>query len=178
MRAYDKTSIQINRCKRILALVDDYLDHTTENNRTTLRKALMEEFEAPPVAAGSVNTAPFRLLFTGHPSDADNVAEFVDVWGAQKLHEGALISLKNYDVACDDYRKQIVALTERAEKAEADASLLRNELDNLLKLATSRREWAEKAEAELKILKGGICEKCSCTPEKKDKDQCIHWYKK
>lgn len=58
MSAYDKTSIQINRCKRILALVDDYVEKQDAATRTDLRRALMEEFEAPaiapPVAAGSV----------------------------------------------------------------------------------------------------------------------------
>lgn len=56
MSAYDKTSIQINRCKRILELVDTYVDCPTQDYRTALRKALMDEFEAPaiapPVAAG------------------------------------------------------------------------------------------------------------------------------
>ena len=60
MDAYEKTSIQINRCKRILELVDTYVDFPTKDHRTDLRKALMEEFEAPaiapPVAAGSVDT--------------------------------------------------------------------------------------------------------------------------
>lgn len=59
MSAYDKTSIQINRCKRILALVDDYVEKQDAATRTDLRKTLMEEFEAPsiaqPVAAGSVD---------------------------------------------------------------------------------------------------------------------------
>lgn len=45
MSAYDKTSIQINRCKRILALVDDYVEKQTAATRTDLRKALMNEFE-------------------------------------------------------------------------------------------------------------------------------------
>lgn len=47
MNVYAKTSIQINRCKRILALVDDYVEKQDAATRTTLRKALMEEFEAP-----------------------------------------------------------------------------------------------------------------------------------
>lgn len=110
--AYDKTSIQINRCKRILELVDTYVDCPTQDHRTALRKALMDEFEAQPVAAGSVNTAPFRLLFTGYPSDADNVAEFVDAWGAQQRELGKQEAL--------DLTVSVNQLRERAEKTEAD----------------------------------------------------------
>ncbi|KAB8062079.1 hypothetical protein GCN74_03360 [Janthinobacterium sp. FT14W] len=67
MSAYDKASIQINRCKRILALVDTYVEKQTTATRTNLRKALMDEFEAPaiapPRAAGSVDTcAEMRAL--------------------------------------------------------------------------------------------------------------------
>ncbi|KVD71840.1 hypothetical protein WI89_01045 [Burkholderia ubonensis] len=41
----------IARSKRILALVDDYHEKPTSDNRTSLRKALMAEFEtAPPTA--------------------------------------------------------------------------------------------------------------------------------
>lgn len=62
MDAYDKTSIQINRCKRILALVDTYVETETASARTDLRRALMEEFEAPavapPVAAPDVQIMP------------------------------------------------------------------------------------------------------------------------
>lgn len=60
MSAYDQASIQINRCKRILALVDTYVEKQTTATRTDLRMALMDEFEAPaiasPGAAGSVDT--------------------------------------------------------------------------------------------------------------------------
>ncbi|WP_300755740.1 hypothetical protein [Janthinobacterium sp.] len=67
MSAYDQASIQINRCKRILALVDLYVEKQTTATRTDLRKALMDEFEAPaiapPRAAGSVDTcAEMRAL--------------------------------------------------------------------------------------------------------------------
>ena len=66
MNAYDKTSIQINRCKRILDRVDDYVDCPITEYRTALRKALMEEFEAPaiapPVAAGSVDTSGIHSI--------------------------------------------------------------------------------------------------------------------
>lgn len=67
MSVYDKTSIQINHCKRILILVDDYVEKQDAATRTNLRKALMEEFESPAtppqVAAGSVDTcAEMRAL--------------------------------------------------------------------------------------------------------------------
>lgn len=77
MNEYDKTSIQINRCKRILALVDDYVEKQDAGTRTDLRKALMEEFEAsaiaPPVAADAepleVMRANFEDWYTTHASD-------------------------------------------------------------------------------------------------------------
>lgn len=67
MSAYDQASIQINRCRRILALVDTYVEKQTTATRTDLRKALMDEFEAPaiapPGAAGSLGTcAEMRAL--------------------------------------------------------------------------------------------------------------------
>lgn len=66
MSAYDQASILISRCKRILALVDTYVDCPTQDHRTTLRKALLAEFDAaaiaPPVAAGSVDTDMDALL--------------------------------------------------------------------------------------------------------------------
>ena len=152
MSAYDKTSIQINRCKRILELVDTYVDCPTQDYRTALRKALMEEFEAPaiapPVAAGSVDTPVFQELMRWfrtacfdpysnvetkavHQTRAAIVAH-IDAWGAQQreagLHEGALVSLNNYDAACDEYRKQIATLTGRAEKAEAEQDTLKESL--------------------------------------------------
>lgn len=77
MSAYDQTSILINRCKRILALVDTYVDCPTQDHRTTLRKALIAEFDAaaiaPPVAA-EVETirqarANFEDWYTGHAAD-------------------------------------------------------------------------------------------------------------
>lgn len=77
MSAYDQASIPINRCKRILALVDTYVDCPTQDHRTTLRKALLAEFDAaasaPPVAA-DVETiqqarANFEDWYTGHAAD-------------------------------------------------------------------------------------------------------------
>lgn len=67
MSAYDQASIVINRCKRILALVDIYVERQTAATRTDLRRALLDEFEAPttatPVAEGSVDTrAEMRAL--------------------------------------------------------------------------------------------------------------------
>lgn len=107
MDAYDKTSIQINRCKRILELVDDYLDHTTGNNRTALRKALMDEFEAPaiapPVAAGSVDTlvswsySPTLMVMVPNSPKGINRQQYYEreaviAWGAQQ----ALIAVEEY----------------------------------------------------------------------------------
>ena len=77
MSAYDQASILINRCKRILALVDTYVDCPTQDHRTTLRKALIAEFDAatiaPPVAAEvetiSQSRANFEDWYTGHAAD-------------------------------------------------------------------------------------------------------------
>lgn len=77
MSAYDQASVLINRCKRILALVDTYVDCPTQDHRTSLRKALIAEFDAaasaPPVAA-DVETiqqarANFEDWYTGHAAD-------------------------------------------------------------------------------------------------------------
>ena len=77
MSAYDHASILINRCKGILALVDTYVDCPTQDHRTSLRKALIAEFDvaasAPPVAA-EVETiqqarANFEDWYTGHAAD-------------------------------------------------------------------------------------------------------------
>lgn len=46
-----RTGDVIARSKRILALVDDYHENPTADTRTTLRKALMDEFEAAPQPA-------------------------------------------------------------------------------------------------------------------------------
>lgn len=76
MSAYDQASILINRCRRILALVDTYVDCPTQDHRTSLRKALIAEFDAaastPPVA--EVETiqqarANFEDWYTGHAAD-------------------------------------------------------------------------------------------------------------
>ena len=104
MNGYDKTSIQINRCKRILALVDDYVEKQDAATRTDLRKALMEEFEAPaiapPVAAESVDTEEFSALaarYGNSKAGKDYMALVANAaaWGAQQReagqHEGALI---------------------------------------------------------------------------------------
>lgn len=152
MNAYDKTSIQINRCKRILDRVDDYVDCPITEYRTALRKALMEEFEAPaiapPVAAESVDTEEFSALaarYGNSKAGKDYMALVANAaaWGAQQReagqHEGALASLNNYDAACDEYRKQIAALTRRAEKAEAEADILFHRLN----AANGHRKIAE-----------------------------------
>lgn len=76
MSAYDQASVLINRCKRILALVDTYVDCPTQDHRTSLRKALIAEFDAaasaPPVA--EVETiqqarANFEDWYSGHAAD-------------------------------------------------------------------------------------------------------------
>ena len=91
---------------------------------------------APPVAAGSVDsidTNEFCDLMTelqdvhqrlgNCKPNWDALIAHIHAWGEQQReagqHEGALVSLNNYDAACDEYRKQIAALTGRAEKAEA-----------------------------------------------------------
>lgn len=103
---------------------------------------------APPVAAGSVDTAEFQKLmhwfrtacfdpYSNVETKAVDQTRAVIIthlndWGAQQReagkHEGALSSLKNYDAACDEYRKQIAALTGRAEKAESEQDTLKESL--------------------------------------------------
>lgn len=77
MSTYDQASILINRCKRILALVDTYVEKQTAATRTDLRKALLAEFDAAtiaPPAAADVETisqarANFEDWYTGHAAD-------------------------------------------------------------------------------------------------------------
>lgn len=77
MSAYDQASIVINRCKRILALVDTYVEKQTAATRTDLRGALLDEFKASaidtPVAA-EVETieqarANFEDWYSAHAAD-------------------------------------------------------------------------------------------------------------
>ena len=99
MSAYDQASIQINRCKRILALVDTYVEKQTTATRTDLRKALMDEFEAPaiapPGAAGSVDTcAEMRALCSAcggagdvHRADGEWLGECTCIHGQAQRRE-------------------------------------------------------------------------------------------
>lgn len=128
---------------------------------------------APPVAAGSVDTeglrklalnatrgpwrhtrqgvivaGPFRTYTNG--SAQSQIASFCvtsheedDEHQTEKQVPNALFVA----AACPDV---VLALIERAEKAEEGLAQLQYERDNLQKLAISRREWAEKAEADLK----------------------------
>lgn len=118
MNEYDKTSIQINRCKRILDRVDDYVDCPIQEYRTALRKALMEEFEAPatapPAAAGSVDTPRLQQLMTrlnlsagcdGIVQAKKELISHINAWAAQHVAN-----------AIKDQK-------ERAEKAEAQLSI-------------------------------------------------------
>lgn len=135
MEAYDKTSIQINRCKRILALVDTYVETETASARTDLRKALMEEFEAPaiapPVAAESVDTEEFREVLNAVVMCKSIMQiqcnalllEHIDVWGAQQREQGKAEQtafLKEcMDRGQDEFNRKWTEQKERAEKAEA-----------------------------------------------------------
>jgi len=122
---------------------------------------------APPVDAGSVDTEEFSALaarYGNSKAGKDYMALVANAaaWGAQQLHEGALISLKNYDVACDDYRKQIVALTERAEKAEARVKELEAEVE---KIRYSESVWQEAhsiAAARIKRMTVDMAVSCDC----------------
>ena len=112
MSAYDQASVLINRCKRILALVDIYVERQTAATRTDLRRALLDEFEAPttatPVAEGSVDTrAEIRALCSACGGTGD-------------VHraDGEWLG----DCTC------IHAWRQRAEKAEARAKELEAQL--------------------------------------------------
>lgn len=136
MSAYDKTSIQINRCKRILELVDTYVDCPTQDYRTALRKALMEEFEAPAitpsVAAGSVNTDGMQR----YTLDAGDMMEYATgnyvlhadaiAWGAQQREAG--YARKISDAGQDRAAGLLCIERERAEKAEAERDTLKESL--------------------------------------------------
>ncbi|MBB5610365.1 MULTISPECIES: hypothetical protein [unclassified Janthinobacterium] len=156
MSAYDKTSIQINRCKRILDLVDDYVDCPTQDYRTTLRKALMDEFEvpaiAPPVAAGSVDMLQrFDLVEsqygTGYMVHWDKAME-EDADGEWVKHADAIAwDAQLVAEAAHGAQQSIEFLEERAEKAEAEVKQV-NEW-RAAALAESRalgEAWAGKAE--------------------------------
>lgn len=156
MDAYDKTSIQINRCKRILALVDTYVETETASARTDLRKALMEEFEAPaiapPVAAGSVDTEELRrLAFNATRGPWHHTRQGVVVAGPfrQYTNGAAQSQIASFCVTSheeDDehqtekqvpnalfsaaaYPDAVLALIERAEKAEAERDVLFHRLN-------------------------------------------------
>lgn len=136
MNDYDKTSIQINRCKRILELVDTYVDCQTQDHRTALRKALMEEFEAPtiapPVAAGSVDTTEFKrlcnALYLANPplreGERLRLVDHLNAWGAQQREAEKMEVIATLMPRINHH-------SERAEKAEARVKEL--ELDLMLK---------------------------------------------
>lgn len=112
---------------------------------------------APPVAAGSVDTAEFREVLNAAVMCKSSMQiqcnarllDHIDAWGVQQRSDGWHMGRNSLDKIIEKIVADRDQWRERAEKAEADASLLRNDRDNLQKLATSRREWAEKAEAEL-----------------------------
>ncbi|MBR7634879.1 hypothetical protein [Janthinobacterium lividum] len=99
MSAYDQASIQINRCKRILALVDTYVEKQTTATRTDLRMSLMDEFEAPaiapPRAAGNMDTcAEMRALCSAcggtgdvHQADGEWLGECTCIHGQAQRRE-------------------------------------------------------------------------------------------
>lgn len=137
MDAYDKTSIQINRCKRILALVDTYVETETASARTDLRKALMEEFEAPaiapPVAAGSIDTKMLDSLMMAY---ASAVVKSRD--GNQSEIRGAVVNMLKF---FDDSAAQQHAAGYAKKISDAECGALA-----MLRI---ERERGEKAEAEL-----------------------------
>ncbi|OJA71088.1 hypothetical protein BGV72_31545 [Burkholderia ubonensis] len=56
----------IARSKRILALVDEYHEKPTSDNRTSLRKALMAEFETAPPTARMASLLDHFIMEYGH----------------------------------------------------------------------------------------------------------------
>lgn len=119
MSAYDQASILINRCKRILALVDAYVEKQTAATRTDLRRALLDEFKvpaiAPPTAAGSV--------------DADMDALLTACESAYRVgpYHGFISSLNAIRACAARQREEHLSAAmeadlarQRAEKAEAD----------------------------------------------------------
>lgn len=163
MDAYDKTSIQINRCKRILALVDTYVETETASARTDLRKALMEEFEAPaidpPVAAGSVDTHEFLKQLENYvcTETLGPLVAYIDAWGAQQREAGWIAGRINGARVFENTESAVLAAAERllrdtvirAEKAEA------NEI-RLQQLVIEAQDRAEKAEARVKELERAL----------------------
>ena len=120
MSAYDQASILINRCKRILALVDTYVEKQTAATRADLRGALLDEFKAPaiapPVAAGSV--------------DADMDALLTACENAYRIgpYHGFISSLNAIRACAARQRQELLSTVivadqahQRADKAEARA---------------------------------------------------------
>lgn len=144
-----------------------------------------EKTVAPPVAAGSVDTTEFKrlcnALYLANPSLREGerlrMVDHINAWGAQQREAGRQegfsqlqpereslqnlaiisgVSIKKAESDVISLQKLVIEAQEHAEKAEADAALLGQERDNLMRLATSRREWAEKAEARVKELEDEI----------------------
>lgn len=147
MSAYDQASIVINRCKRILALVDTYVEKQTAATRTDLRRALLDEFKAPaiapPVAAVSVDT-DFDALLTA----CENA------YRIRPYHD--FISSLNAIRACAALQRQeqlstVIAADQahqRAEKAEADLNQINEwRAAALAENMQSGERWAQRVAA-------------------------------
>ena len=165
MDAYDKTSIQINRCKRILALVDTYVETETASARTDLRKALMEEFEAPAIApleaAGSVDRPKLHDMTLADTETRDWYFDcdghYIDVELRKDGHYS--IYFRNRANGGKGWLDTWV-LHERAEKAEADLKQV-NEWRNAalqenMRLADVWMDRVTRSEARVKELEERI----------------------
>lgn len=161
MNAYDKTSIQINRCKRILALVDDYVEKQDAATRTDLRKTLMEEFEAPviapPVAAGSVDTLQIWIQLDGELSAADCSILFpaLNAWGEQQREAG------RREMFAEVEEKNAI-LAAKVEKAEAELAQVNQWYrtahqinEDLAARILKADDRIEELETEIKVLHRG-----------------------
>ena len=129
MSAYDQASILINRCKRILALVDTYVEKQTAATRTDLRSALMDEFKAPaiapPLAAGSVGTP--------------NLTKVIETLRRERDESEA-------------------KLRERAEKAEAKVVAFRREAIAAINASNGSHMARQVAESRLEVAEARMQE--------------------
>ena len=85
--AFEKTSILIDRSKRILALVDDYVEKQTADKRGDLRKALMDEFEAPPIFQFVAHATQAEASVMHELLRKDNEAASIAEQAALSLHD-------------------------------------------------------------------------------------------
>lgn len=125
---------EIDAAECVYAVIDVLLSHV--KNGIRMGNSLSSSpVIAPPVAAGSV--------------DSIDTNEFCDLMTElQDVHERLGNSKPNWDALIAHIHAW--GAQQRHEGFKEGVAQLQYERDNLLNLASSRREWAEKAEAELK----------------------------